>query len=109
LAADDVEGCFSFASETLSTFLVVSYYTDDAHYHQYAARFQTSINQFGIVAEVHRVPDLGAWEYDCAQKARFTRDSWLQSRVSVIWIDIDATVEAPLSIFSEIDVDFAHP
>ena len=90
-----------------SPFRVVSFFTQDNEYAEYAKRLIDSLDRFGIEHDIIAVRSLGAWEFDCARKAEIVRDAWRRSEVPIVWIDADATMEAFPSLFQEIDADFA--
>ncbi len=86
---------------------VISFYTSHNEYKFYADRLKASLERFGIPYEIYPVDLKDSWETVCAYKARFIRDLWEQSRIPVVWLDADATVEHDPLIFSKIDADFA--
>lgn len=88
-------------------FCVVSYFTEDNEYAEHARRLRGTLERFAIPHELQPVRSAGAWEHDCARKARFIRECWEKSDVPTVWIDADATVEAEPTLFGEIDADFA--
>lgn len=86
---------------------VICFYTSDNEYRALAERLKSCLDRFEIEYEFEAIASLGAWEMNCAYKARFIRDRWASSDVPVVWLDADATVEADPHLFRLITADFA--
>ncbi|WP_250538177.1 MULTISPECIES: class I SAM-dependent methyltransferase [unclassified Caballeronia] len=88
-------------------FKVVCFFTSDNEYAGLAARLKECLDRFNVEYEFDPIQSFGAWELNCAYKARFIRDKWLASEVPIVWLDADATVEASPDLFATLDADFA--
>lgn len=88
-------------------FKVISFYTSDNEYADFAERLKLSLEKFGVEYELEAVKSFGSWELNCAYKARFIKKQWIASDVPVVWLDADATVETDPILFGQIDADFA--
>lgn len=96
-----------FATGTETPFRVVSFYTAHNQYADHAARLRESLERHGVPHSLVPVDTTGSWEATCAFKASFVRDMWRQASEPIVWLDADATVEAPPRLFGAIDADFA--
>ena len=86
---------------------IVSFYTADNEYREHAERLRASLDRFGLAYELTPIDSRGAWEFNCAFKARYIRDQWSRSDVPVVWIDADATVEMNPILLNSFQADFA--
>lgn len=86
---------------------VVSFYTADNEYAEIVKNLQASLEKFSIPHKLVPITSKGAWELNCAVKARFIQKEWELSNVPIIWIDADATVEEDPILFSQLDCDVA--
>jgi SAM-dependent methyltransferase len=96
-----------FAGGQPRAFHVVSFFTADNEYRDHAETLRRTLERFAIAHTLVPVEGRGAWELDCAYKARFIREQWEQRDVPIIWLDADATVESAPELFSTIRADFA--
>ncbi|MBB3018717.1 SAM-dependent methyltransferase [Microvirga lupini] len=86
---------------------VVSFFTADNEYAAHSARLRETLERFAVPHNLVSIESAGPWEHTCAWKSRFLREQWEASEVPIVWIDADATVEAPPTLFNTIDSDFA--
>ncbi|WP_167315787.1 class I SAM-dependent methyltransferase [Paraburkholderia phytofirmans] len=85
---------------------VVCFFTGDNEYAEHAARLRSTLERFGVDHEFKEINSMGAWELNCAYKAKFILECWGNSDVPVVWIDADATIEANPSLFQSVNADF---
>lgn len=72
---------------------IVSFYTNNRPYRSHAARFQKSLSKIGdLNYSLTRIPPFQSWHEATAFKARFIRDTILELKRDILWIDIDASV-----------------
>ncbi|WP_395328278.1 class I SAM-dependent methyltransferase [Novosphingobium sp. BL-8H] len=88
-------------------FRVVSFFTADNEYAEYAARLRATLDGFGVDHVLQPIGSIGGWEMNCAYKAQFIYEQWLMSDRPIVWLDADATVEAMPDLFSALDADVA--
>lgn len=88
-------------------YLVVCFYTADNEYAEIVKNLQASLEKFSIPHKLVPIASEGAWELNCAVKAKFIQQEWELSNVPIVWIDADATVEEDPVLFSQLDCDIA--
>lgn len=86
---------------------VVCFYTRDNEYAEIVKNLEASLNKFNIQHKLVPIESVGAWELNCALKAKFIQQQWEESDIPIVWIDADATVEKYPEIFPSLDCDFA--
>ncbi|MEO3474419.1 hypothetical protein AAFN86_21305 [Roseomonas sp. CAU 1739] len=87
--------------------LIVSFFTRATRYEAYAARLRASLDRQGVAHELVGLDVPGSWEMVCAFKAEFIQDQWRRTDRPVIWLDADATLEAPPALLAAPGADFA--
>jgi len=92
---------------TPQPYKVISFYTEFNEYAEHAQRLHESLQKFDVRHELYPLPLKGKWEEICSRKAAFIRTMWERSDVPIVWLDADATIEAPPSLFSTMQADFA--
>jgi hypothetical protein len=88
-------------------FKVVSFFTENNEYKEHAQNLINSLDKFNIYHEVHAISSDLPWEQICALKSKFMLDQWKNSDVPIVWLDADATAEAPFEVFNTCTADFA--
>ena len=87
--------------------LVISFYTRATRYEAFAEKLRASLERHGVRHELIGLDVPGSWEMVCAFKAEFIREQWGRTDRPVIWLDADATLEAPLGLLAAPGADFA--
>jgi hypothetical protein len=95
------------AEEARHPLQVISFYTADNEYAQYAERLCGTLNHFGLNYVLYPIKRLRRWEVNCAYKADFIHEQWKASDCPIVWLDADATVEALPGLFQTLTADFA--
>jgi len=85
----------------------ISAYTVNTPYEKEVENLKESLIKFGFSTE-HIVPinDLGTWEKNCQQKATVIKNKLLELREPIVWLDADAVIKKPPTLFTEIEEDF---
>lgn len=87
--------------------LYVSFFAGTG-YAQEAAGLTKSLDAFGLPHDVRELPDAGQWEMNCSRKAAFIISMRQQHPGrSLVWLDADARVIRPPTLFDELTCDFA--
>ena len=87
--------------------VVVSYYTMGTGYEQEAAGLRACCDDLGLVCDIRGVASRGSWEANCAMKAAFVRDRWLEHGDGVVWVDADARLARAPELLRARGFDFA--
>lgn len=87
--------------------LYVSFYAGPG-YADEACGLIGSLDALGLAHDVRELPDAGSWELNCGRKAAFLQ----AMRAShpdcpLVWLDADARVLRPPTLFDELTCDFA--
>lgn len=77
-------------------------------YAEEAAGLVKTLDAFGLPHDVRELPDAGTWEMNCGRKASFLL-SMRQRHPGkpLVWLDADARVIRPPTLFDELTCDFA--
>lgn len=87
--------------------VVVSYYTVGTGYEQEAAGLRACCDDLGLACDIRGVASRGSWEANCAMKAAFVRDRWLEHGDGVVWVDADARLARAPELLRARGFDFA--
>lgn len=87
--------------------LIISYYTVGTGYEKCADYFRNSMEKSGLDYALTGIKSYGSWEDNCAYKPIFIRDMWRRLKRPVVWLDVDATIEAYPSFFFRTCADVA--
>jgi hypothetical protein len=88
-------------------FTLISYYTNDWLYPQYAAALKDQCERFGIDHRIEQRPSTNKYVDNCQIKPFFVRECLQQLRSPVFWIDADASVlQSPLLLWQDQNQDF---
>jgi FkbM family methyltransferase len=85
----------------------ICFYTRDTAYEPLAMRLRDTLDAHGLDHQIVGIDSLGAWEHNCAYKARFVRDQWHALGRPIVWLDADATVESDPVLLRHCGADFA--
>jgi len=84
----------------------VSAYTINTPYEKEVENLKESLIKFGhSTKHIVSIDNLGTWEKNCQQKAIVIKNKLLELREPIIWLDADAVIEKPPTLFNEIQED----
>lgn len=72
--------------------LIVSFYTDNWQYPQYAHDLSVDCQRLGLEYNIQRKEDTGDYIKNTSLKANFIRDCLLQFQRPLLWIDVDGSL-----------------
>ena len=87
--------------------LIVNFYTANTGYEAEARKLQESCRALNLEIYSEAVPSQGAWELNCAYKARFLLRVWEHTKRPVLWLDADAVVRRVPELLRGATCDFA--
>ena len=90
----------------MSTFTVVSYYTENTGYAREARRLIDSLSSLGMAFDVAPVASRGSWLRNCAIKPDFILHMLEKHQRPIVWLDADAEVLRPLDVFQNAEFEF---
>ncbi|MDX2018564.1 MAG: hypothetical protein SFY95_13110 [Planctomycetota bacterium] len=89
---------------------VVSFFTGDGVYRQFAEKLRASCERFGVPYDIDEFPSTGDWIRNLAKKPRFLLDKLDKHRGPVVWMDADCEICQEPAVLREAsargDVDF---
>jgi len=92
----------------MNKWMIVSYYTIDTFYKQYASRLVASLKRYKILHHVTGVPNLKCWYKNTGYKPIFLADCLKAfPDVDIVWVDCDAEFRSYPSLFDTLDGDVA--
>lgn len=87
--------------------LYISFYTTDG-YATEAVELQKTLEDFGLEHLIRSMPPFSSWLKACAFKPLFIGDAIRRNPDRpIIWLDADARVRKPPTLFETLDCDFA--
>lgn len=87
--------------------LIVSFYTNDWKYPQYAERMQQDCADLGLECFIKQLDSQGGWLQNTCLKPQFILDCLKQFKRPVLWLDIDTKIVAKPDILAGFSQDFA--
>ena len=87
--------------------IVVSFYTPDGPYPEYAARLEASCKALGLDHLITEMPGHGSWVKNVAQKGPYLKRWMLTLDHPILWVDVDAEILSEPVIVTDVDEDFA--
>lgn len=87
--------------------LIISFYTKDTLYKEEAKDLMESCEKFGLEYEISEVENLGSWQSNCCQKAKFILEKLEEHNRSVIWTDVDSVIKQIPTVMLECKADCA--
>jgi hypothetical protein len=93
---------------------VISFYTPDWKYPEYAKLLQEDCNRLGLKCLIDQQPSRGEYVKNCNIKPKFIRDKIHQLKSPVLWIDVDGSLlKTPELLWSHqidnYDIAACHP
>lgn len=87
--------------------IVVSFYTPDGPYPEYAARLEASCKALGIEHLITEMTSHGSWVKNVARKGPYML-RWMQTlNHPLLWVDVDAEIVREPTAVYDVDEDFA--
>ena len=84
---------------------IISFYTNDWIYPEHALRLKAECDNFGLSSLIKEMPSTKDYIKNTAIKPFFIRDTLLELKSPVIWIDVDAKLlKAPSLDFEGFDI-----
>lgn len=71
--------------------MLVSFFTDNWLYPQYAQRLRAACEAHGLRCDIRELESLGDWTLNTQLKARFVR-SMLEVHTEIAWVDVDSAI-----------------
>lgn len=71
---------------------VVSFFTGDGVYRQFAEKLRASCERFGVPYDIEEFPSTGDWIRNLAKKPRFLIDKLDRHGGPVVWMDADCEI-----------------
>jgi hypothetical protein len=71
---------------------VVSFYTPDWRYPEYAELLQADCDRIGVAHHIQEMPSKHDYVQNCNMKPGFVRDMLHQFKSPVLWIDVDSSI-----------------
>ena len=85
---------------------VVSFWTGSP-WREHAVQLTADCRTLGLPFEIGRLPDLGSWVANCAQKPAYIRDMLRELSAPVLWIDADARILQKPALLADPKEEFA--
>jgi hypothetical protein len=86
--------------------LVISFYTPDWKYPEFAKNLQSDCKQLSLECYIQEKPSLNAYVSNCNIKPKFILESLLNFKRPVLWVDVDnSLVKIPKEMINNNDYD----
>ncbi|MCE7973633.1 MAG: hypothetical protein DYG92_04800 [Leptolyngbya sp. PLA1] len=86
---------------------IVSFYTGEGAYKDFAEKLRASCVRFGITPHVEKLESTGVWARNNSKKPAFMQRKLLELKRPIIWCDADCEVCKPPVLLESPGVDFA--
>lgn len=87
--------------------IVVSFYTPDGPYPEYAMRLEASCKALGIDHLITEMNGHGSWVKNVAQKGPYMLRLMETLNHPILWVDVDAEIISEPKVVYDVDEDFA--
>jgi len=86
---------------------VVSFYTGEGAYKDFAEKLRRSCERFGITPHIEKLDTTGVWSHNLNLKPPFLYRKLMELKRPIIWCDADAEIIQHPSLFEQPTFDFA--
>jgi hypothetical protein len=85
---------------------VISFYTPDGVYGEFAKKLRASLERFNLPHHLEELPSAGSWLRNLYMKPQWIFERLMQFQEPVLWLDADCEVMQPPVLFDEPGYDF---
>jgi hypothetical protein len=71
---------------------VVSFYTPDWRYPEYAQMLQADCDRLGLAHHIQEMPSKHDYVQNCNMKPEFIRDMMARFKSPILWVDVDSSI-----------------
>jgi hypothetical protein len=86
---------------------IVSFYTGEGAYKDFAEKLRRSCEKFGITAHIEQLESTGVWAKNNSRKPAFMQRKLLELKRPIVWCDADCEVCRFPSLLEKPEYDFA--